>query len=212
LIAKLSAANNFKDSHLDKPEIWSRVEKARLYYIAGFFLTVSPPSIQRVAKHAAENNKIFCMNLSAPFLPQFFKGPMDDASPYWDVIFGNETEAIAYAENHDFGTKDVKEIALKIAALPKVNQSRPRLVVFTQGTESTIVIENGKATEYPITPVADEEICDTNGAGDAFVGGFLSEYVRGSSIDRCVAAGHWLAGVVIRQAGPFYPPGELKFE
>lgn len=50
------------------------MEQAEIYYMAGFFLTVCPPAIQLVAKHAAEKNKLFCMNLSAPFLSQFFKG------------------------------------------------------------------------------------------------------------------------------------------
>lgn len=34
------------------------VEKAKFYYIAGFFLTVSPESILKVAKHAAANSKV----------------------------------------------------------------------------------------------------------------------------------------------------------
>ena len=34
------------------------VEKAKFYYIAGFFLTVSPESIQLVREHAAANNKV----------------------------------------------------------------------------------------------------------------------------------------------------------
>lgn len=36
----------------------STVEKAKYIYIAGFFLTVSPDSIQLVAEHAAANNKV----------------------------------------------------------------------------------------------------------------------------------------------------------
>lgn len=57
----------------------------------GFFLTVSPESILKVAKHASENNKIFCMNLSAPFISQFFKEPLMKVMPYVDILFGNET-------------------------------------------------------------------------------------------------------------------------
>jgi len=34
------------------------VEKAKYFYIAGFFLTVSPESIMLVAEHAAANNKV----------------------------------------------------------------------------------------------------------------------------------------------------------
>lgn len=33
-------------------------ERAQFFYISGFFLTVSPDSVQVVAKHAAENNKV----------------------------------------------------------------------------------------------------------------------------------------------------------
>lgn len=58
LVANLSAANNFKTDHLEKPDNWKLVEAARVYYVSGFFLTVSPASILKVAKHAAEKNKV----------------------------------------------------------------------------------------------------------------------------------------------------------
>ncbi|CAN6484669.1 unnamed protein product [Victoria cruziana] len=58
LVANLSAANCYKSDHLKKPENWALVEKAKFIYIAGFFLTVSPESIQLVAEHAAANKKV----------------------------------------------------------------------------------------------------------------------------------------------------------
>lgn len=61
------------------------------FVFQGFFLTVSPESILKVAKHASDNNKIFCMNLSAPFISQFFKEPLMEVMPYVDILFGNET-------------------------------------------------------------------------------------------------------------------------
>lgn len=54
-------------------------------------MTVSPESILKVAKHASDHNKIFCMNLSAPFISQFFKEPLMEVMPYVDILFGNET-------------------------------------------------------------------------------------------------------------------------
>lgn len=60
-------------------------------FFQGFFLTVSPESILKVAKHASDNNKIFCLNLSAPFISQFFKEPLMKVMPYVDILFGNET-------------------------------------------------------------------------------------------------------------------------
>lgn len=61
------------------------------FVLQGFFLTVSLESILKVAKHASDNNKIFCMNLSAAFISQFFKAPLMEVMPYVDILFGNET-------------------------------------------------------------------------------------------------------------------------
>ncbi|KAM5555988.1 hypothetical protein ABKV19_023741 [Rosa sericea] len=100
LVANLSAANCYKSEHLKRPENWALVEKAKYFYIAGFFLTVSPESIQLVAEHAAANNKVFMMNLSAPFICEFFKDVQEKALPYMDYVFGNETEARTFAKVH----------------------------------------------------------------------------------------------------------------
>ena len=44
------------------------MEKAQFYYSSGFFLTVSPESMQLVGEHAAAQNKVYTMNLAAIFL------------------------------------------------------------------------------------------------------------------------------------------------
>jgi adenosine kinase len=81
-----------------------------------------------------------------------------------------------------------------------MNGDKKRMVVFTQGAECTIVVDKeGKATSYPV-PVVDD-IVDANGAGDAFVGGFLAKLVEGKDIKECVNAGHYSAGVILRVSG-----------
>uniref|UniRef100_A0A3Q1AHG4 Adenosine kinase n=1 Tax=Amphiprion ocellaris TaxID=80972 RepID=A0A3Q1AHG4_AMPOC len=177
LVANLAAANCYKkDKHLDLEENWKLVEKAKVYYIAGFFLTVSLESILKVAKHASENNKLFCLNLSAPFISQFFKDNLMQVMPYVDVLFGNETEAATFAKEQDFETKDIKEIAKKAQALPKVNTKRQRIVVLTQGKEETVMAL-----------------------------GFLSELVQEKPLDQCVKAAHYSANVIIRRVGCTFP-------
>ncbi|XP_044070328.1 adenosine kinase isoform X1 [Siniperca chuatsi] len=206
LVANLAAANCYKkDKHLDLEENWKLVEKAKVYYIAGFFLTVSLESILKVAKHASENNKLFCLNLSAPFICQFFKDNLMQVMPYVDVLFGNETEAAAFAKEQDFETKDIKEIAKKAQALPKVNTKRQRIVVFTQGKDETTMTQSDKVETFPVLKIDPKDIVDTNGAGDAFVGGFLSELVQEKPLDQCVKAAHYAANVIIRRAGCTFP-------
>jgi adenosine kinase len=70
LVANLAAANNFKSEFLARAENWKLVEAARVVYSAGFFITVSPESIMATAQHCAANDKVYCMNLSAPFIMQ----------------------------------------------------------------------------------------------------------------------------------------------
>jgi adenosine kinase len=200
LVTNLDAANNFSSSHLESDKAKEIIESAKFYYIAGFFLTVSVESLLKVTEHALANKKTFCLNLSAPFLIDFFADQMALAMPYADYLFGNESEAAAYGVKHGLGD-DLKEIALKIAASPKKDPSRPRVVIFTQGSQSTLVACDGKVTEFAVAPLAKELLVDTNGAGDAFVGGFLSQLIEGKAMEDCVKAGHWAATYVIQQSG-----------
>ena len=43
-----------------------------------------------------------------------FKKVLTEALPYVDFLFGNETEAAAFAESEGWDTKDAGEIALRV--------------------------------------------------------------------------------------------------
>ncbi|OVA10108.1 Adenosine kinase [Macleaya cordata] len=233
LIANLSAANCYKSDHLKRPENWAlgtisvhsyvpsllinsclltflqtltwTVEKAKYYYIAGFFLTVSPDSILLVAEHAAANNKVFCHNLSAPFICESFKDAQEKVLPYVDYVFGNESEARTFAKVHGWETEDVEEIALKISQWPKASGAQKRITVISQGADPVVVAEDGKVKLFPVILLPKEKLVDTNGAGDAFVGGFLSQLVQEKPIEECVRAGSYAANVIIQRSGCTYP-------
>ena len=165
----LAAANNYKLEHLKQEHIWKQVENAKAFYVGGFHLTVCVPAIKALAEEAASKNKPFILNLSAPFISQFFKDPLDEVLPYVDILIGNETEAAAFAESHGIESKDVKAIAEAIAKGPKKNTQRQRTVVITQGTDPTIAVtatDSGvDVQEVPVHAIGSEKINDTNGAG-----------------------------------------------
>lgn len=201
LCAYLAAANHFTIDHIELPENRRCIEQAEYFYISGFFLTVSPPTIQSIAKHALAQDRPFMMNLSAPFLSQFFKEPLMAAMPYVDILFGNETEAGVFADEQNFGTSDLSEIALRIAALPKQNESRPRIVIITQGSKAVLMAHEGQVDEVPVEKLSADQIVDTNGAGDAFVGGFLAQLVQKRSYVECIRCGIWAAQQIIQRSG-----------
>lgn len=62
-----------------------------------------------------------------------------------------------------------------------------------------------QVTEYPVEPLASEKIVDTNGAGDAFVGGYLAKLVLGKSTKEAVEYGIAAAKIVIQQSGCTFP-------
>lgn len=203
MVTDLGAANHYDLEHLKSAEVWPLVQGASHYFVGGYHLTVCPPAIQELAKQAAEHNKPFIFSLSAPFIPQFFKDPLDASAPYWDYVIGNETEALAYAESHGLNTKDIKEIAKALAALPKENKQRERVAIITQGTDPTIVAVNGQEIkEIPVHAIDPKKINDTTGAGDAFAGGFVAGLVAGTSLEQAVDQGQWLAQLSIQELGP----------
>lgn len=189
LCANLSAANNFKQSHLETEEVKAAWEAAKFFYIGGFFFTVSQGSIMQLAQHSNEAKKTLAINLSAPFIPQFFGAGIAEVLPYVDIVFGNETEAAAYGTTNNVeaveGQPIVQTVAEHIANKSKANGEKPRVCVITQGADPTVIAVSGAETIFvAVPPVASDDIVDTNGAGDAFVGGFISQYVQDASLTR----------------------------
>lgn len=201
LCANLAAANHFTIDHLLKPEKQKLIDNAEYFYISGFFLTVSPPSIQHIAQHAHKHKRTFLMNLSAPFISQFFKDPLMAALSYVDILFGNELEAEAFAAAQGWDDKEMKEIGKKMLALPKQNSNRPRIVVLTQGHLPVLLIQENSIKEFPVQRLEPNEIVDTNGAGDAFVGGFLAQYIQKKPLSVCIRSGIWAARQIIQRSG-----------
>ncbi|XP_059172691.1 uncharacterized protein LOC131953504 isoform X2 [Physella acuta] len=201
LITELGAAEKFSLQFLKQPENWAYVEKAKFYYIGGFFLCASPESVLAVAEHSSAMKKTLVMNLHATFLCEKFADPRLNLLQHVDLLFGNGDEAVAYAQAAKFGTSDIKEIALKICQLPKSNPDNQRIVVFTQGKGPTVVARRGEVLEVAVECVDPSLIKDTNGCGDAFVGGFLSQLVQGKPLSECLRCAAYAAKVVIQHVG-----------
>ncbi|WFC99611.1 adenosine kinase [Malassezia yamatoensis] len=203
LCTNLGAAEKFSASHLETPDVKAAIDAAQYFYLGGFFLTHGVESALKLAKHAKDHDKFFSFNLSAPFIPQFFKSQVEQVLPYAQLVIGNEAEAEAYAEAANLNTKDLAEIAQAIANAPS-EISKPRIVLITHGSQATIrAVQNASQTFTHATPkIASEDIVDSNGAGDAFAGGVIAGLISGKSIEQAVDVGHHLGGMCIGQVGP----------
>merc|ERR550537_818659 len=108
-------------------------------------------------------------------------------------------------------TTDLKFIATRLS-LVRSDKSRKRTVVVTQGVNPTIVAINGHVTEYPVVALPKESLVDTNGAGDAYVGGFLAALSKGLDMAQCTRAGAYAASVIVQHSGCTFPAApDYKF-
>jgi adenosine kinase len=208
LVAHIAAAEKFDANLLDDKTSTAMLERARVLYVTGFFLTHSPDAAIKIAKVAAARNIPFVMNISAPFLVfvELFRERVLALLEYADYVFCNHHEAEALGQVMGWGT-DLLVIARKTAALPKKNGARARRVIFTHGGDPALLV-GGDSTEpayYAPIKLGENELVDENGAGDAYVGGFLSALSKGKALDECFASAAYCAWVVIRRVGCSLP-------
>lgn len=105
-----------------------------------------------------------------------------------DILFVNETELATLTGEDDFE-----------AGLAQVAGKVPVLVA-TRSEKGAVAIAHGERAEVAAEPV--EKVVDTTGAGDQFAAGFLSGYVKGEPLERCLRRGAICASEVIAHYGP----------
>ncbi|ORC93770.1 putative adenosine kinase [Trypanosoma theileri] len=205
MLANLGAATRVSLAHMQSTDVADAIQMASIFYAEGFFLNTisSPDNILLVAEHAFREGKLFCFNLSAPYISSAFGDRLNLLLPYIDILFGCKDDFATFGTVM-WGAEmagDIRKTLLRTVRLLKRNASRPCLVVATCGGDATLVADDNGVVAYDVPHVEEAHIVDLTGAGDAFVGGFLAQYAQNPAIDACVAAGHAAASVVIRQWG-----------
>ncbi|MEM3874896.1 MAG: PfkB family carbohydrate kinase [Candidatus Bathyarchaeia archaeon] len=87
-------------------------------------------------------------------------------------------------------------------AIKAVHDLGVEIVIVTMGMKGAVLSMGGAAYEIPVyTP---NKLVDPTGAGDAFIGGFLAEYVRGKEALWCACVGSAVASTVVEGVGPTF--------
>ncbi len=162
-------------------------------------------------KYCKESNKPFGLNLSACFLIEFNTAQVLEAIEYADYVFCNEDEAACFAKIQKIEHTSLKDVAMDIAKSKKQNDKRQRVAIVTQGKDPVLVAacKEGSSEhsmiEIEVPALTKEQIVDTNGAGDAFVGGFLSQLSQDKDLETCCKAGIYCSSVIIQRSGCSFP-------
>jgi fructokinase len=78
------------------------------------------------------------------------------------------------------------------------NKYKVELIVLTKGSEGAMVYQKGQLYQHHGFRV---NVIDTVGSGDAFLAGFLSQYLRGESISASLSFGNALGALIASRIG-----------
>jgi sugar/nucleoside kinase (ribokinase family) len=113
-------------------------------------------------------------------------GGLKEVFPELDILLCNERELMKIAGEGDLDT-----------AAAQISAAVPTLVV-KRGSRGASAFANGRRIDAPAIPV---HVQDTVGAGDTFNAGFLHRWLRGSSLDECLAFGNLTAALSTTRPG-----------
>ena len=154
------------------------------------------------------------LTLSAVFMVQYHREKILEISQNADIIVGNKEEFEAFAE---MSKESPKNIFTKV--FEKLSP-KERLFIVTDGGNGVYISKydyKKRQIDFILQSfphnLKNEEICDLNGAGDAFLGGFLSQYMKGATLQDCCKAGNDAAFIIIKNVGCTFPKNKvINFE
>ncbi len=125
---------------------------------------------------------------------------------------GNVGDA-AIVDNHIFSLINIYKSSLsEISRLTGESEIKPAIkaihdvgvetVIVTMGEKGSVLSVEGAL--YNVAACPSQVLVDPTGAGDVFIGGFLTEYIRQKESLWCAAVGSAAASMVVEGLGPTY--------
>lgn len=86
------------------------------------------------------------------------------------------------------------------SAIKAVHDCGVEVVLVTLGAKGAVLSSEGR--QYSVPACKSDKVVDPTGAGDAYIGGFLAEYVNGENLYRCACVGSAVASLAVEGMGP----------
>ena len=162
------------------------LSSARHFHLSSFYLQrglqSDVPKLLKKLKSAGLTTSLDCNDDPE----DRWEGGIRETLQYVDVFLPNAREAMRLTRS-----EDVQAAARELA------QAVP-LVVVKLGSEGALGRRGDEQWSSPALPI---EVTDPVGAGDSFNAGFLHEYLRGSDVKACLAAGNLAGALSVTRPG-----------
>ena len=204
LLPHIKASNCLTDEFVKEHE--DEIFNNDALLIEGYFLQERYDLCKQLCNTFKRAKKMIILTLSAVFMVQSHREKIMEIAQNSDMVVGNLEEFEAFAEVQRTDPQTT------IAKAHEKLSPKERLFVVTDGANGVYVTKydyNKKGLDYFLqsfpNKLKNEDICDLNGAGDAFLGGFLSQYMKGASLEQCCKVGNDAAYVIIKHVGCTFP-------
>jgi len=159
-------------------------------YIEGYLLQ-DHDLMLRAVQLAKEEGLQVCLDMASYNVVEAERDFFDQLIvKYVDIVFANESEALAYTGKTPH--EALEEIASKCS-----------IAVVKTGKESSLVKKGTEVIQLLSCPV--DNVLDTTGAGDFYAAGFMYGLTCGYSLEKCVQISTILATAVIQEVGTTLP-------
>lgn len=159
-------------------------------YIEGYLLQ-DHDLMLRAVQLAKEEGLQVCLDMASYNVVEAERDFFDQLIvKYVDIVFANESEALAYTGKAPH--EALEEIASKCS-----------IAVVKTGKEGSLVKKGTEVIQLLSCPV--ENVLDTTGAGDFYAAGFMYGLTCGYSLEKCVQISTILATAVIQEVGTTLP-------
>lgn len=159
-------------------------------YIEGYLLQ-DHDLMLRAVQLAKEEGLQVCLDMASYNVVEAERDFFDQLIvKYVDIVFANESEALAYTGKAPH--EALEEIASKCS-----------IAVVKTGKEGSLVKKGAEVIQLLSCPV--DNVLDTTGAGDFYAAGFMYGLTCGYSLEKCVQISTILATAVIQEVGTTLP-------
>ena len=208
LLPHIQASNCLTDEFVKEHE--DEIFNNDALLIEGYFLQEKYDLCKYLCNMFKRAKKMIILTLSAVFMVQSHREKIMEIAQNSDMVVGNLEEFEAFAEVQR------TEPQTTIAKAHEKLSPKERLFVVTDGANGVYVTKydyNKKGLDYFLqsfpNKLKNEDICDLNGAGDAFLGGFLSQYMKGASLEQCCKVGNDASYIIIKNVGCTFPKNKI---
>jgi adenosine kinase len=206
LMPELNASGDLTLNYIESME--NEINKHECLLVEGYFVDKKgTPIVKNLVENFQKRKKPIVFTLSAVFIIELYYNNILEIGKNSDIIFCNKEEAECFSKMNN--NIDLKEISLVMHRLLENNNDK--IIIITCGEDPVIASfysAKDKKIEFFInapSKIPKEQIIDTNGCGDSFVGGFLAKYIQNETIEECLKAGNWASSVILRNIGCSFP-------